>query len=119
MTINKAGKIRLILRAKKSVSLNVPVSKSLMIFLVIKYPEITKNRSTPTYPKGSQFSFKWKTMTRRTAMPLSPFMSVLNLGLNSVMAECVFKGLSLLYFRVLLNVFVARGGEIGSRNSVL
>lgn len=47
-----------------------------MIF-VIKYPEITKNMSTPINPPGKNYGHAWKIKTIPTAIALSPSMSLL------------------------------------------
>lgn len=41
----------------------------------IKYPEITKNRSTPMYPPGKKLGKKWNKITEITATALKPSIS--------------------------------------------
>lgn len=44
---------------------------------VIKYPEITKNTSTPTYPPGKDKGKAWNKTTDATAKALRPCISFL------------------------------------------
>ena len=41
----------------------------------MRYPDITKNTSTPTNPPGNHRWFRWKMKTERTAIALSPSMA--------------------------------------------
>ena len=51
-TKQEAGKIRRILLSQKAKKENFPLSNSRNKIELIKYPEITKNTSTPTKPPG-------------------------------------------------------------------
>jgi hypothetical protein len=50
-------------------------SKSVRIILDIRYPDITKKISTPTYPPENNLIFAWYKMIDITAIALNPSIS--------------------------------------------
>ena len=72
------------------------------MMVVIKYPDRTKNISTPRKPPGSQAASMWKIMTAKTANARMPSKS--GRYFNVVLIFCNFSKSSNVYYEYMSEI---------------